>query len=158
MKYYLVALFVIFLLSGCVKKHSVKEEEPMGATIFEEISPDEVDTSSFVFEETDTEEPSTSFLEELEEETPPVISEPVTSQGYRVQIGAYQAESQANSAADRARGLLGRSVYIQYIAPYYKVRVGNFTDKFQAAQYKNQLRSTTPYRDAFVTGSEIIVE
>lgn len=158
MKYYLVALFVIFLLAGCVKKQSVTEEEPMGATIFEEISSDDIDTSSIVFEEADTEEPSTSFLEDLEEETTPVISEPVTSQGYRVQIGAYQDENQANSAADRARGLLGRSVYVQYIAPYYKVRVGNFIDKYKAAQYKNQLRSTTPYRDAFVTGSEIVVE
>lgn len=161
MKYCFYALIVVFLLAGCAKKQGVAEEEPMGETMFEEISGEELDTSSIVFEETIPEETtSTSFLEELEEEEEPVpvVSEPVTSQGYRVQIGAYQSEVQANNAADRARSSLSKSVYVQYIAPWYKVRVGNFTSKYEATQYKNQLRSTTSYNDAWVVGSEIIVE
>jgi hypothetical protein len=163
MKNYLIALTVILLLAGCAKKQAVAaEEDYSGATIFEEIESDEIDTSSIFFEETDTES-STSFLDELEEEptptvTTPAVTQPVTSQGYRVQIGAYQSQSTANSTADRARGSLGRSVYVQYIAPYYKVRVGNFIDKYAATQYKNQLRSTSSYRDAFVVSSEIITE
>jgi hypothetical protein len=158
MKYLFYALVVVFLLVGCAKKQMVTEG-PIGETMFEEISGEELDTSSIIFEETIPDEPtSTSFLEELEEETTPVVSEPVTSQGYRVQIGAYQSQADANSAADRARGSLGRSVYVQYIAPYYKVRVGNFTNKYEATQYKNQIRSTTSYRDAWVVPSEIIVE
>jgi hypothetical protein len=164
MKNYLIALTVIFLLAGCAKKQAVAaEEDYSGATIFEEIGSDEIDTSSIFFEETDSDESSTSFLDELVEEptptvTTPAVTQPVTSQGYRVQIGAYQSQSTANSAADRARGSLGRSVYVQYIAPYYKVRVGNFIDKYAATQYKNQLRSTSSYRDAFVVSSEIITE
>jgi cell division septation protein DedD len=161
MKHYFYALIVMLLAVGCVKQQAVAEEEPMGETMFEEISGEEVDTSSIIFEEEAPEEvTSTSFLEELEEETTPVpiISEPVTRQGYRVQIAAYTSEMQANSEADRARGMLGRSVYVQYIAPYYKVRVGNFTSKYEATQYKNQLRSTTSYTGAWVVGSEIIVE
>jgi hypothetical protein len=163
MKNYFIALTVILLLAGCAKKQAVAaEEDYSGATIFEEIESDEIDTSSIFFEETDTES-STSFLDELEEEptptvTTPAVTQPVTSQGYRVQIGAYQSQSTANSTADRARGSLGRSVYVQYIAPYYKVRVGNFIDKYAATQYKNQLRSTSSYRDAFVVSSEIITE
>lgn len=158
MKYWFYALVVVILLVGCAKKQTVTEG-PIGETIFEEISGEELDTSSIIFEESMPDETtSTSFLEELEEETTPVVSEPVTSQGYRVQIGAYQSQADANSAADRARGSLGRSVYVQYIAPWYKVRVGNFTNKYEATQYKNQLRSTTSYRDAWVVGSEIIVE
>jgi len=161
MKNYLIALTVIFLLAGCAKKQAVTEEDIYsGATIFEEIESDEIDTSSIFFEETDTDESSASLFEDLgeEEETfvTPVSS--VTSQGYRVQIGAYQSEMQANSMADRARGSLGRNVYVQYVAPYYKVRVGNFIDKYSATQYKNQLRSTSSYRDAFVVSSEIITE
>ncbi len=158
MKYCFYALVVVFLLVGCTKKQALTEG-PIGETMFEEISGEELDTSSIVFEEAIPEETtSTSFLEELEEETTPVVSEPVRSQGYRVQIGAYQSQADANSAADRARGSLGRSVYVRYIAPYYKVRVGNFTNKYEATQYKNQLRSTTSYRDAWVVGSEIIIE
>jgi len=157
MKNYLIVLTVIFLLAGCAKKQAVIEEEVFsGATIFEEIESDEIDTSSIFFEETGTDESSASLFEDLEEETTPVVSS--TGQGYRVQIGAYQSEMQANSMADRARGSLGRSVYVQYVTPYYKVRVGNFIDKYSATQYKNQLRSTSSYRDAFVVSSEIITE
>jgi hypothetical protein len=159
MKYYFCALIVALLAVGCVKKQAVAEESPLGDVIFEEISGDDIDTSSIVFEETLPEETtSTSFLEELEGETTPFVSEPVKKQGYRVQIAAYQSQADANSAADRARGSLGRSVYVQYIAPYYKVRVGNFSSKYEATQYRNQLRSTTSYRDAWVVPSEIVVE
>jgi cell division septation protein DedD len=152
----------MLLAVGCAKQQAVAEEEAMGETMFEEISGEEVDTASIVFEEELPEEEitSTSFLEELEEETipAPIISEPVTRQGYRVQIAAYTSQMQSNSEADKARGMLGRSVYVQYIAPYYKVRVGNFTSKYEATQYKNQLRSTTSYTGAWVVPSEIIVE
>lgn len=157
MKHYFYALIVVFLLVGCAKKQGVAEEGSIGETMFEEISGEELDTSSIIFEEA-VEEETSSFLEELEEEPIPIVSEPVTRQGYRVQIGAYQSQAEANSAADRARGSLGRSVYVQYIAPWYKVRVGNFTSKYEATQYKSQLRSTTSYRDAWVAPSEIIVE
>ena len=164
MKHYFYALMIVILLVvGCAKKQGIAEEETMGETMFEEISGDDIDTSSIIFEEEIPEEEitSTSFLEELEEETTPVvpvISEPVTRQGYRVQIAAYTSQSQANSEADRARGMLGRSVYVQYIAPYYKVRVGNFTSKYEADLYKSQVRSTTSYGGAWVVPSEIIVE
>jgi hypothetical protein len=159
MKYYFCALIVALLAVGCAKTQAVAEESPLGDVIFEEISGDDIDTSSIVFEETLPEETtSTSFLEELEGETTPFVSEPVKKQGYRVQIAAYQSQADANSAADRARGSLGRSVYVQYIAPYYKVRVGNFSSKYEATQYRNQLRSTTSYRDAWVVPSEIVVE
>ncbi len=159
MKYYFYVLIVMLLAVGCVKKETVAEEEPIGETMFEEVSGEDIDTSSITFEETIPEATtSTSFLEELEEEPTPVVSGPVTRQGYRVQIGAYHSQADANSAADRARGLLGRSVYVQYIAPYYKVRVGNFTNKYEATQYKDQLRRTTSYTGAWVAGSEIIVE
>jgi hypothetical protein len=163
MKHYFYGLIVMLLAVGCAKQQAVGEEEPIGETMFEEIAGEDIDTSSIIFEEEIPEEETTSasFLEELEEETTPVVpvvSEPVTRQGYRVQIGAYHSMADANSAADRARGLLGMSVYVQYIAPYYKVRVGNFTNKYEAEQYKNQLRSTTSYTGAWVVGSEIIVE
>jgi cell division septation protein DedD len=156
MKYFLCALIVIFLVAACAKKQTVTGESPIGETIFEEVSPEEVDTSSIVFEEIPVTPPAKSFIEELEEEKPTVVSTtPVaTKRGYRVQIGAYDNQAEANAMANRARGVLTRSVYVQYVAPYYKVRVGDFTSKYEATQYKNQLRSGT-YRDAWVVESEI---
>ncbi|MBN1694803.1 SPOR domain-containing protein [candidate division WOR-3 bacterium] len=159
MKYCFCALIVVLLAVGCAKKQAVAEEGSLGDVIFEEISGDDIDTSSIIFEEETPEETtSTSFLEDLEGETTPFVSKPVKRQGFRVQIAAYQSQADANSAADRARGSLGRSVYVQYIAPYYKVRVGNFTSKYEATQYRDQIRGATSYRDAWVVPSEIIVE
>jgi cell division septation protein DedD len=159
MKYFYVALVVILLAVACTKKQTVKGEGSVGETIFEEVSPEEVDTSSIVFEEVPVTPPSGSFIEEPLEEKPVVVSSTpsVTRRGYRVQIGAYGSQAEANATADRARSLLTKSVYIQYIAPYYKVRVGNFINKYEATQYKNQLRNTS-YRDAWVVESEIIAE
>jgi hypothetical protein len=161
MKYFSYAIVLVFLIAGCAKKQAVTEEAPIGETIFEEISGEEIDTSSIFFEETTPEETtSPSIFEELEEEEEPTpfVTEPVTQQGFRVQIGAFHSEAEADRAADRARGSLGRSVYVQYVAPWYKVRVGNFSNKYEATQYKNQLRSTTSYSGAWVVPSEIVVE
>jgi cell division septation protein DedD len=158
MKYFLCALIVIFLVSACTKKQTVTGEGPIGETIFEEVSPEEVDTSSIVFEEVPVTPPSGSFIEDLEEEEEPVIvsaAPTATRRGYRVQIGAYGSQAEANAMANRARGILTKSVYVQYVAPYYKVRVGDFTSKYEATQYKDQIRRTS-YRDAWVVESEII--
>ncbi|MEJ2568178.1 MAG: hypothetical protein P8Z50_04810, partial [candidate division WOR-3 bacterium] len=107
MKHLFYALILVILAAGCAKKQAVAEEAPIGETIFEEISGDDIDTSSIFFEEPAAEETtSTSFFGETEEEPEPFVSEPVTKQGFRVQIGAYQNQAQANSAADRARGSL----------------------------------------------------
>jgi hypothetical protein len=162
MKHFFYALILVFLVAGCAKKQAVAEEASIGETIFEEISGEEIDTSSIFFEETTPEETtSPSIFEELEEEeeeVTPFVSAPVTKQGFRVQIGAFQSEAEANKVAGRARSSLGRSVYVQYIAPWHKVRVGNFTSKYEATQYKNQLRSSTSYSGAWVVPSEIVVE
>mgnify|MGYP000502577659 CR=1 FL=1 len=160
MKYYFYALILVFLAAGCAKKQAVSEESSFGETTFEEISGYEFDTSSIFFEE-DTPEAasSTSFFEEpKKEETTRFISEPATKQGFRVQVGAFQSKAEADRTAARARGSLGRSVYVQYMAPWYKVRVGDFTSKYEATQYRNQIRSTTSYGDAWVVPSEIVVK
>ncbi len=157
MKYFFVALIVILLSVACAKKETVQGEGPVGETMFAEVSPEEVDTSSILFEEIPITPPSGSFIEELEEEKPVVVSATpsATRRGYRVQIGAYDNQAEANAMANRARGILTRGVYVQYVAPYYKVRVGDFINKYEATQYKNQLRNTS-YRDAWVVESEII--
>jgi cell division septation protein DedD len=157
MKNLLVVFSVIALVAACTKKQTVKEEAYPGETVFEEISPNEFDTSSIVFEESMDTIPAKSFFEEPTEEKPTVISAPATRGGYRVQIGAYRTEREANAMAARARSQLTRSVYVQYIAPFYKVRVGDFLNKYEATQYREQVRMSG-FRDAFVAESEIVVK
>lgn len=157
MKVYIGILLLIFLVvTGCVKKQSMEEEGSIDETIFEEVTTEE-DTSTIVFEESsDTSETSTSLLEDLEPE-PPAPEESVERQGYRVQIGAFGNEAAADKYAAKARQQLSKKVYVKYIAPYYKVHVGNFLDRYEATQYKNQLRSTL-FEGAFVVESKIVME
>ncbi|MEO0293559.1 MAG: SPOR domain-containing protein [candidate division WOR-3 bacterium] len=160
MKYLYVAFSIFLLLGACVKEQTVKEETPT-EVIFEEV-PSLEDTSSIVFEEVTPSAPQveTPFSgvtspTPKEKEAPSVT--PIKRQGYRIQIGAFRDEGEANILAARARAQLGKKVYVQYIPPFYKVRVGDFLDKYEATQYMNQYVKGS-YERAWVVESEINVE
>lgn len=80
-----------------------------------------------------------------EEETQPVAEStpPPMSQikGYRVQIMAASSEQTANQAAADVKTVTGKNTYVDYIAPYWKVRVGDCKTRGEADQLKNQLLS-----------------
>ncbi len=74
-----------------------------------------------------------------EEVTPPVVEETATTPspqpspttqptkvfGFRIQIFASSTEQNALKVADDAKSVFTEKVYVEYVAPYYKVRVGN---------------------------------
>ena len=61
-----------------------------------------------------------------------------TDAGFRVQIGSTQDLSAAVNERAKAETLLtGYNVYIIYDSPYYKVRVGDFRARYDAAQAAN---------------------
>lgn len=133
---------VLVLSFSCGKKPPpgdlFGEEEPI---IIEEEEEGEI-TEEFVEE----------FAEEVEEEvtefeeTPP--PPPTPSTVYRVQVGAFYSNAGANKRKVRASSLFNKPVYVEYIAPYYKVRVGDFATKTEAESYKSVVRSY--FFDAFV--------
>jgi hypothetical protein len=106
------------------------------------------------------------------EETPPVVEEPymptaitptppptspppATVLGFRIQIFASSTEKNANRVADDARSSFGRNnVYVQHVAPYYKVRVGDFLVREEAELVKQQALQVG-YRGAFVVETMI---
>ncbi len=101
------------------------------------------------------------------EETPaPVVAEPYTPPvrpsppvapsrapasvlGFRVQIFASSTQNNADRVAADARSGFGGRVYVDYIAPYYKVRVGDCLTREDAEIMKNKAR-TLGYRGAFI--------
>jgi hypothetical protein len=65
--------------------------------------------------------------------------------GYRLQI--FFAESKNEAQSQKAGFLTSHSehkAYIDYLAPNYRVRVGNFRTKLQAEKFKQELISVYP--------------
>ncbi|MEA1913239.1 MAG: SPOR domain-containing protein [candidate division WOR-3 bacterium] len=166
MRYFIGTLTMIVLTSlGCAKKETVIQ--PIGEVqpIFEEVSPDTTDTSTVVFieePETTAVETSSIFKEVApEEEITPEEKKPEVevkkASGYRVQIGAYKDQAYAEKSAEKARKVLSQKVYVEYAMPYYKVRVGNFLNRAEAAQYRKQLINSG-YKKPFIVETTINVE
>ena len=54
------------------------------------------------------------------------------NEGYRIQIFESTVSSIARAQAKRFQNILGDSVYIDFEAPLYKLRIGNFIDRKKA--------------------------
>ncbi len=134
-------LFVLIILSlvlvGCAKKEVATTEV---------VKPEE---SIVVVEE----QPATE-LEVVEEapvlEEEPIIEEtPVVKEEYKVQLFATYDETKANNVANELKSKFSDEVYVEYIAPYYKVRIGHYATKAEAEKVRDMAREMG-YADAFI--------
>lgn len=99
----------------------------------------------------------------VEETPPPVITEyipptlptapappsPTKVFGFRIQIFASSTEKNASRVADDAKTSFPEYVYVEYVPPYYKVRVGDCLTREDAEVLKNKALRLG-YRGAFV--------
>lgn len=146
MKYFItVLLFILLLSSGCAKRQAVTEAVIGEDILFEEIKEDTTEISEI------------TFTEEPEEELELRATEPKKMLGYRVQISAFKNKTAADQEASRAKLILDKYVYVEYIMPYYKLRVGNFLTKSDATSYINQVVNKG-FKGAFIVETTIIVE
>jgi hypothetical protein len=53
---------------------------------------------------------------------------------YRVQIGIFDSRADADNLAESARSKTDYPVYVEYITPFYRVRVGDFIRKSDAEE------------------------
>jgi hypothetical protein len=74
---------------------------------------------------------------------------PRTILGFRVQIFASNTEENASRVATDAREVFTDPVYIEYVAPYYKVRVGDYLTREEIESLKNKALGLG-YRGAFI--------
>lgn len=154
MKYtFFVFLFFLLLLFSCARRQSVKEEVATEEILFEEIQEDTTEISDISFTNEAEEEISIFKEEEIKAET----KELKKMLGYRIQIGAFKNKTAADQEAKRARLTLDKEVYIEYILPYYKLRVGNFLSNSDARSYLNQVLNKG-FKGAFIVETTIIVE
>jgi hypothetical protein len=69
--------------------------------------------------------------------------------GFRVQIFASNSEDNASRVAADARQVFSERIYVEYVAPYYKVRVGDYLTREEIEPLKNEAINTG-YRGAFI--------
>ncbi|MBE0432042.1 SPOR domain-containing protein [candidate division WOR-3 bacterium] len=79
----------------------------------------------------------------------PPVAAPQKVYGFRVQIFASNSEENASRVAADARQVFGEKVYVDYVAPYYKVRVGDYLTREEIEPLKNEALSSG-YRGAFI--------
>jgi hypothetical protein len=73
----------------------------------------------------------------------------LNSQAYRVQILTTKVYGEANAARRVAEEIFDRSVYMDYEVPYFKLRVGNFSDRDEAESYQTRAKAAG-YANAWV--------
>lgn len=80
----------------------------------------------------------------------------VLSRGWRIQLATANDQNEAKEIRDEAERKLGVRVYIQYSAPIYKIRAGDFTDRDAALELCEKAKRLG-FPDAYPIPSEIIV-
>lgn len=137
------ALFVLSLFAGCASQRALekKQEIPAGKEQTEgkgqtegqleaipaPISPQKKQTSQ-----------SETPAGYVEQEVPANVEESDVSSGFRVQIFASASMEKAEEIAAKARSVFSERVYVEYVAPLYRVRVGNFASKDEALEFREK--------------------
>ncbi|MBX7151599.1 SPOR domain-containing protein [bacterium] len=79
-----------------------------------------------------------------------------SAMGYRIQIFTTKDYYEAIAQRDEAIKKFTEEVYLDFEQPYYKVRIGNFTDKTAADEIKEFAKSVG-YLDAWVIQTRVII-
>lgn len=125
----ILGLMFVVILAGCTKKSNVQEvTKPEDSVVIVEEQPEEQ-------------------LQVVEQQE--VVEEVAPKAEYKVQIFATYNEDKANKLATELRGKFTEQVYIEFIAPYYKVRIGKYESKADAESLRDRAREMG-YSDAFV--------
>ena len=79
------------------------------------------------------------------------------NEGYRIQIFESTVSSIARAEAKRFQNILGDSVYIDFEAPLYKLRIGNFVDRKKAERAIESIERLGA-KDAWIVRAKINLE
>tara|TARA_Y100000591_G_C21830489_1_gene699278 strand:- start:492 stop:923 length:432 start_codon:yes stop_codon:yes gene_type:complete len=79
------------------------------------------------------------------------------NEGYRIQIFESTVSSIARTEAKRFQNILGDSVYIDFEAPLYKLRIGNFIERKNAERAIESI-GRLGAKDAWIVRTKINLE
>ncbi len=104
-----------------------------------------------------------STVAELLDEAMNGKHELVEMDGYRVQIYSSNQQQTAKSEAldleDKLKNVINHSIYVQYLPPFWKVRIGDFRTYEEARDYKKQFVAQFPdmMGDTYIVRDKILV-
>jgi len=79
----------------------------------------------------------------------PMSMDTTNSQAYRIQVFTSKLYGEAKKELRIAEEIFDRPVFVDYEVPYFKVRVGSFSDRDEAEKYRQKVKAAG-YRTAWV--------
>lgn len=157
MKNFILFLSVIILYLSCATREPVRKEE--------EKKKDETESIAEVFEplsmlKDDVVIPPPEWeIKKIDYDAllPPELKIIDTSrifidevvQGWRVQVGFFKVVDNAIEVSDKANGLLEEEIYLDFDAPYHKIRVGDCISRKNAMALLEKVKKLG-FSDAFI--------
>lgn len=161
-----IAIFGLTLMIGCggPPQSGAEKGSPVGAAppglerydplelaedrqVVPSVSPNESDILAGTVVETavitEPSDPEWNYLAPLEQ------IDTLNSQAYRVQILTTKVYGEASAARRVAEEIFDRPVFMDYEVPYFKLRVGNFSDRYEAESYQTKAKAAG-YGNAWV--------
>lgn len=93
---------------------------------------------------------------------PQVGGDAVSAPGYRVQVFSSNHPQNGKKLAvdweNKLKQQYAEHVYVTYAAPFWRVRIGDFTDYYEALRYSRQLKADFPESetDIYVIKEELV--
>ncbi|NIA23084.1 MAG: hypothetical protein GWP03_02820 [Proteobacteria bacterium] len=142
---------LLLILASCAPKNQKREEVTADTTTYKPIimeeSTEDTTTADITGMSASTDTTNSAV------DTTTIVTQ-TTKSGYRVQVFATFSEEKADMIANKVRERTTEPVYVEYIAPYYKVRVGDCTTRDEAESLKSNLYGLG-YSDAFIVRDTI---
>jgi cell division septation protein DedD len=151
-------IFILILGISCAPKPQIEEleEVPVDTLVITEM-PVAVETvyvtttvveTVYIYGAAEEKAPPPPAVEEevTEEITTPIVTEVCN---FKVQLGAFIKEENANALHSLLKSEYGELVYIDHIPPYWKVRIGRYRYYKSAASMRDKFRAKS-YKDAWV--------
>jgi cell division protein FtsN len=123
---------VLLLFPSCASKEVTKDNTPKkdSVYVFDQVTPDTV--------------------KQIE---PPVVSQPTTSTGYVIQIGAFSTRDKAESFSDIAKKKLNYDITIKYndMIKLFLVQLNpTYNSHAEAEKVRDEVRQNQDYHDAWI--------
>lgn len=156
------AVLLLLLVVGCAPSRRAAEEKKGKETLKEKklplaeyeatLNPSDYDQEVEVVQKVHTEERNRGQLNIPKDST--VVQEEMV-QGFRIQIFSSSNVDEANVVKNTvAEKFLADSVYVVYDPPVYKVRVGDFTNRYEANQRLPEFVDKG-YCDAWIVSDQV---
>jgi hypothetical protein len=143
-----------FILDEEAKEKTSKENKLSLAEYEATLNPIEYDQEVEIVEKAHIEEKKQRSPLDIPKDSM-VVEEDVV-QGFRIQVFSSSGVDEATLMKDIvAEKFIGDSVYMVYDAPVYKIRVGDFINRFEANQRLPEF-TEKGYRDAWIVPDRIV--